>query len=79
MDAFIAKMEELAAKCETDVDDLEDELLAMFRAEQTRSELFSKIVTDVAKALGQKRGETTHDLGEKVKKLRDEFERMKHS
>jgi len=69
-DAFIEKLEQLARSSGEDADALESEILAMFDAEQNRSELFSKIVTDVAKALGQDVGNTTHDLGEKVKALR---------
>ena len=73
-DAFIEKLEQLA-RSSGDTDALEAEILAMFDAEQNRSELFSKIVTDVAMALGQDVGETTHDLGEKVKALQADQDR----
>ena len=71
-DELIDRLEQLAMNG-GDCDAIENRILAMFDAEQNRSKLFSKIVGEVAAALGQKIGETTHDLGEKVTALRTEL------
>jgi len=40
-------------------------------------ELFARIVRDVAEALGQDKNQTTHDLGDKVRRLRQELDALK--